>query len=147
MKRKEQLTINLCSIKRKKFLIPQLLNRPNKCIEQSQNRKIIAKFLDEVPDTLGWWYRIPKLSQEWNNTQLKLIKKCGKVLPHFGSIFGISEDAMALILEAMGCLQKHGNRRCHVCKAGWEALIAEFKVKGKIKISLTRIEGASISYV
>ena len=103
--------------------------------------------MDEVPDTLGWWYRIPKLSQEWNNTQLKLIKKCGKVLPHFGSIFGISEDAMALILEAMGCLQKHGNRRCHVCEAGWEALIAEFKVKGKIEISLTRIEGASISYV
>ena len=83
--RKEQFAINLRSTKRKKPSVPRSsshelkersLSRPNKCIEQSQNRKIIAQFLDEVPDTLGWWYRIPKLSQEWNDTQIKLIKKC-----------------------------------------------------------------------
>ena len=64
--RKEQFAINL-----------------NKSNKQSQNRKIITKFLDEVPDTLGWWYRIPKLSQEWNNTQLKAIRN--SILERFGS--------------------------------------------------------------
>ena len=111
--RKEQFAMNLRGAKRKKpsaqrssscELIAISLNKPNKSNEQSQNRKIIANFLDEVPDTLEWWYRIPKLLQEWSNTQIKFIKKCDKVLPHFGSIFGISEDTMTLIFEAMGCL-------------------------------------------
>ena len=30
-------------------------------ITQSRNRRVIAEFLEDVPDNEGWWYHIPKL--------------------------------------------------------------------------------------
>ena len=80
----------------------------NSKLQQSRNRKIIAQFLDGIPDT-GWWYWIPKLTDKSNVRASKTNTKIEEVLPHFGTIFGLTEDATAIILMAMGCVREHGS--------------------------------------
>lgn len=61
-------------------------------------RSILAEFLKEIPITNGWWYCIPVLNSKIINEDLNMC------LPHFGSIFGLTEDAIAVVLIEMGLL-------------------------------------------
>ena len=62
-------------------------------------RSILAEFLKEIPTTNGLWYRIAVLNSDIVNEDLNMC------LPHFGSIFGLTEDAIAVVLIEMGLLR------------------------------------------
>ena len=50
----------------------------------------------------GWWYRLPQLGYE----RPKVLRRGldpHDVFPHFGTLFGLSEDATCVILIEMGC--------------------------------------------
>jgi hypothetical protein len=76
--------------------------------EHANCRKVLASFLEEIPKTKGWWHRLPLAPMS---------SKHGKpiatdaILPHLGSVFGLSEQAMMLLfLVEMGCYQAKGER-------------------------------------
>ncbi len=50
------------------------------------------------------------------------------ILPHLGTAFGLSEQAMLLFLVKMGTYQAKGEGHSINAK-GWDDLAAEFKVK------------------
>ena len=62
-------------------------------------RKVLASFLLEIAHQGGWWYRIPKMSTKVPH-QVKAFLP-DKIMPHFGRVFGLTEDAAALLLERM----------------------------------------------
>jgi hypothetical protein len=76
--------------------------------EHANCRKVLASFLEEIPENKGWWCRLPLAPMS---------SKDGKpiptdaILPHLGSAFGLSEQAMLLFLVEMGCCQAKGERQ------------------------------------
>jgi hypothetical protein len=58
-------------------------------------RNVLASFLEEIPESKGWWYRLP--------SKMSLTKNCqplpsDAILPHLGTPFGLIEIAMWVIL-------------------------------------------------
>ena len=51
------------------------------------------------------------------------------IMPHFGTLFGISEDAIAIILAEIGCLTLQKSGKTIVHKKGWKDLAGEFNLK------------------
>ena len=112
-------------------------------------KSAIAKFLVFVPSANGWWYRMPTL----NDNQTKMSKKIhfnennyhDNIMPHFGTVFGISEDGIAIILAEIGCLTLQKSGRTTVRKKGWEDLAREFDLKEILEVEMTRLGGKKIS--
>jgi hypothetical protein len=67
------------------------------------NQQVLASFLSGIIVDGGWWFCIPK-------TYPAPLKKVplpqDSVMPHFGNVFGITEEAAALVLVEMGLLDK-----------------------------------------
>ena len=78
---------------------------------------------------------MPVLNSPDNNILLDLC------LPHFGTLFGLTEDAIAIILIEMGLLKSLKNRVgimvTEMMRDAWDDLIGEFKVKSCIEVSST----------
>jgi hypothetical protein len=75
--------------------------------ERANCRKVLASFLEEIPENEGWWHRLPlapKSSKDGKSVAT------GATLPHLGSVFGLSEQATLLFLVEMGCHQAKGER-------------------------------------
>ena len=89
---------------------------------------------------------MPRLNPEKNSNKDLLLSKLDIVLPHFGTIFGLSESATAIILTAMGCMRKHGMHSA-VVREGWDSLAAEFMVKDKVEVEPTRFNNTAIFYI
>jgi hypothetical protein len=85
---------------------------------QARNRRVIARFLESLPRDQGWWYRVPKL----NYKPTKLTKTDpDDVMPHLGTLFGLTEDATAMILVEMGCLSERQEGITTVTRPqGWD---------------------------
>jgi hypothetical protein len=88
--------------------------------EHANYRKVLASFLKEIPENKGWWYRLPLAS---------ISSKDGKqiptdvILPHLGTAFGLSEQAMLLFLVEMGTYQAKGEGHLdRAKKAGLEKI-------------------------
>jgi hypothetical protein len=59
------------------------------------------------------------------------------VMPHMGTLFGLTEDATSIILVEMGCLSEHQKGRTTIiCLQGWYSLASEFNVKNASKLAL-----------
>jgi hypothetical protein len=71
---------------------------------QARNRRVIARFLESLPQNQGWWYRVPKLNYKPSkSSDLDL----DDIMPHLGTLFfGLTEDATAMILVEMGGKQR-----------------------------------------
>jgi hypothetical protein len=112
---------------------------------QARNRQVIARFLESLPQDQGWWYRIPKL----NNQPLKTTDfNLDVVMPHLGTLFGLTEDATSMILVEMGCLSERQQGTSTVTRPqGWEDLASKFKVKSLIEINTTQFKGKSMWFV
>ena len=67
---------------------------------QYHQRNYLVEFLKKILTTTGWWYRIPILNSSDKNVTLDLC------LPHLGTLFGLTEDAMAVVLLEMGLLKR-----------------------------------------
>ena len=107
--------------------------------KQFLQHQVLTEFLEKLPTTTGWWYRLPILNSSETNSTLDLF------LPHFGTLFGLTEDAIAVVLLEMGLLkssQKNGAKMVtNIVRGAWDDLISVFKVKNCIEVSTTRLRG------
>jgi hypothetical protein len=104
--------------------------------EHANHRKVLASFLEEIPENKGWWHRLPLASMS---------SKDGKptatdaILPHLGTAFCLSEQAMLLFLVEMGTYE--AKSKGHTIDAkGWDDLPAEFKAKSHVKVAETSFD-------
>ena len=67
-----------------------------------EHQKVLASFLGTIADEGGWWYRIPKGTGRDPNKEEAIPQDI--ILPHFGTVFGLSEEATQIILHEMGLL-------------------------------------------
>jgi len=112
---------------------------------QARNRQVIARFLESLPSDQGWWYRVPKLNYK---PPKSTDPNPDDVMPHLGTLFGLTEDATSIILVEMGCLAERQNGTTTVTRPqGWGDLAAEFKVQSLIEIGTTQFKGNSVWYV
>ena len=72
----------------------------------SHSEVLDTSFVDKIPADKGWWYRLPSmsiLSQE----QEEVVSD--HILPHMGTVFGLTEAVMLIILFQMECVKKKGD--------------------------------------
>jgi hypothetical protein len=100
---------------------------------KSHRRKVLANFLATIPDNKGWWYRLPKLN---NNNKISEEALVDLHLPNMGVLFGLTEDALALVLVQMGLLQSDG---ITIIRKGWDDLKAMFGLNPKLEVERTRL--------
>ena len=99
--------------------------------EHANCRKVLASFLEEIPQNKGWWCWLPLATKSTKGGQPIATDV---ILPHLGNAFGLSEPAMLLFLVEMGCYQAKGEGHS-INELGWEAFEAQFKVKSHIEVS------------
>jgi len=86
--------------------------------EHTNYRKVVASFLEEIPQNKGWWYRLPLAPTSSKNGKSIATDV---ILPPLGNVFGLTEPAMLLFLVKMGCYKARGEGY-RLNNAGWEAL-------------------------
>ncbi len=57
-----------------------------------------------------------------SHTQLKISIQ-NDVMPHPGTLFGLTEDATSIILVEMGCLSERRGATTITCPQGWDNLV------------------------
>jgi hypothetical protein len=102
--------------------------------------KVLASFLEEIPENKGWWHQLPLASM--SSEDGKPIPT-DAILPHLGTAFGLSEQATLLFLVEIGTCQAKGEGHTINAAKGWEDLAAEFKVKSCIEVSRTSFDKQS----
>jgi hypothetical protein len=71
--------------------------------KQAIYREVLASFVGEISHAKGWWYRIPsRVTPTQDGRPLPF----DAILPHMGTLFGLTELAMWVILYEMGCYKK-----------------------------------------
>ncbi len=99
--------------------------------KQASYRQVLALFIEKIPKDKGWWYRLPsRVSPLQDGKPLPF----DAILPHMGTLFGLTELAMWVILYEMGCYKKKGAAFI-INMQGWDDLKYEFKVKLFIEVS------------
>ena len=72
----------------------------------SAHQKVLASFLSNIINGGGWWYNVPKGKIRGNDDP---ILPQDSILPHSGTVFGLTEEAAAIILTEMGTIT-HTNK-------------------------------------
>jgi hypothetical protein len=105
--------------------------------KQANYREVLASFVGKISPAKGWWYRLPsRVTQTQDGKPLPF----DAILPHMGTLFGLTELAMWVILHKMGCFKKQGDGFI-INTQGWDDLKYEFKVKSFIEVSKSRLDG------
>ncbi len=111
--------------------------------KQAHYREVLASFVGEIPPAKGWWYRLPsRVTPTQDGQPLPF----DAILPHMGTLFGLTELAMWVILYEMGCYKKKGTGFI-INIQGWDDLKYEFKVKSFIEVSKSRLDGQQFTYI
>jgi hypothetical protein len=111
--------------------------------KQAIYREVLASFVGRTPPAKGWWYRLPsKVTPTQDGQSLPF----DAILPHMGTLFGLTELAMWVILYEMGCYKKKGDAFI-INTQGWDDLKYEFKVKSFIEVSKSRLDGTQCTYI
>ena len=103
-------------------------------------RAVLADFVFQIPENkAGWWYRLPQQSQMGsNNATSTTLLMTDTIMPHFGSVFGLTELAMSIILIEMDLVKQNKQNRHTINTQGWLDLKTEFGLQNKIEISQFR---------
>ena len=111
--------------------------------KQASYRQVLALFIEKIPKDKGWWYRLPsRVSPLQDGKPLPF----DAILPQMGTLFGITEFAMWVILYGMGCYRKLGDGFV-INRQGWDALMAQFKVEESVEVSQSRVDGTRVYYI
>ena len=114
----------------------------------ASNRKVLANYLEQLNDNKGWWYRMPEYKFNTDKMRLRSKIDSDKMMPHFGSLFGLTEEASAIILVEMGCLRLDKvNKKNAIVNKGWEDLANKFKLQKKVEVTPTKIRGQRRFYI
>ena len=111
----------------------------------SEYREILADFIKETvgKNNTGWWFRIPMLRE----TSKEVIWSCPQdiIMPQLGSIFGLTERAIAIVLIKMGCLTQmksaSGELHTRIKMKGWEFMKSQFKVSDYLEATPYQFTG------
>ena len=104
-------------------------------MDRTWNSSVLAKFLHGLSSNEGWWYRLPK-QQKSGNTRIK--PNPDAVLPQFGTLFGLTEDAMVLVLLEMGLYLPCKNSSPVVNFTGWDQFAILFELEHLVEAKETR---------
>ena len=87
----------------------------------NRRRHVIAQFVLSIPEKGRWWCRLPHL-----NASTSRPKRLGieKLIPHVGHIFGLEEEATAIILFKFGLLNVKPSVGTVMNKKGWKEVKA-----------------------
>ena len=99
--------------------------------QQAVYREVLALFVGEIPTDKGWWYWLPSQVTPTKDGQPLLVDV---ILPHTGTLFGLTELAMWVILYNMRCYKKKG-KDFIINNQGWEDLKSKFKMANFIEVS------------
>ncbi len=111
--------------------------------KQANYREGLASFIGKIPRAKGWWYRLPsRVAPTQDGQPLPF----DAILPHTGTLFGLTELAMLVILYEMGCYKKKGNSFI-INTQGWDDLKYEFKVKLFIEVSTSWLDGMRCTHI
>jgi len=113
-------------------------------VNQDTVRQVVAKFLSEIPPEKGWWYRQPNLRPD--SSSIKDDNHPDHIMPHFGTVFGLTEREAAFILVQMGCLSD-GGTSTKINRKGWDNLAGEFMINKHVEIQKTQINNAKKYYI
>ena len=105
---------------------------------QYEHRKIVVQYLEKIPTTIGWWYQIPVLNRSNSSRELD------SCLPQLGTLFGLTEDAIAVVFVEMGLLKIKKTDlgiSTVLLKNAWDNLAGEFNVKNLIEITPCQFKG------
>jgi hypothetical protein len=95
---------------------------------QARNRYISQQDFLRVWNDQGWWYRVLKLNYKPWKTATDFDPD--DLMPHLGTLFGLTQDATSIILVEMGfLLERKKGTTTITCQQGWDDLAKEFKVK------------------
>jgi hypothetical protein len=112
-------------------------------LKQANYREIIASFIGKIPHVKGWWYRLPsRVAPTQDGQPLPF----DAILPHMGTLFGITELVMWVILYEMGCYKKKGNSFI-INTQGWDNLKYEFKMKPFLEVSTSQLDGRRCTHI
>ncbi|KAL7581270.1 hypothetical protein ACA910_006041 [Epithemia clementina (nom. ined.)] len=85
---------------------------------QHMHQKVFADFLQKIDNKDGWWYQVPRVHPSSGERPI-IPQDC--IMPHFGMVFGLSEDAAAIVLESMGLLSLNVSKgETKVFKDRWD---------------------------
>ena len=73
--------------------------------------------------------------------------KPDKIMPHLGTLFGLSEDAMAIICVEIGCLRQYTGGRTVVRRKVRDDLGAAFKIGGLIEVEMSELDRKETWYI
>jgi hypothetical protein len=112
-------------------------------LKQANYREILASFIGKIPHAKGWWYRLPsRVASTQDGQPLPF----DTILPHMGTLFGLTELAMWVIMYEMGCYKKKGNSFI-INIQGWNDLKYEFKMKSFLEVSTSRLDGTRCKHI
>jgi hypothetical protein len=112
-------------------------------VKQGAYREVLASFVGKIPDAKGWWYRLPsRVSPTQDSQPLPF----DAILPHMGTLFGLTELAMWVILYKMGFYKRKGATFI-INNQGWDDLKYDFKVKSFIEVSKSKMDGTICTYI
>ena len=73
----------------------------------------------------GWWFRLPKVNP--NGKESPPIRQ-DVVMPQLGRLFGLAEEAAALVLVEMGLMTRQNDGRVVYKESGWNEFSNRFMV-------------------
>ena len=93
--------------------------------------KVLANYLDQLPDNKGWCYWILEYNIDIGKVVIEESKiDCDKAMSCFGTLFRLTEVASDIILIEMGCLKvEKAKKRTINMNKGRDKLKNEFPVK------------------
>ena len=110
----------------------------------SSVQSVLAHFVENVVDKSGWWFRLPKFNPKAKQPH-QIVQDV--VMPHLGRLFGLAEEASALVLVEMGLMTHKKTGAVVFREAGWADFGGTFIVDGAVEVSKVTFEGKQCHYV
>ena len=124
-----------------------------------RGQEVLAKFLLGISHEKGWWFRLPQLKKEITSDEASKDKDNKKnhpddaefitdaVMPQFGTVFGLTENAAAVFLELIGCVEINKSNLTRIRRQGWEDLCAICDVGKFVEPEFSRLGNTSAWYI
>ena len=112
--------------------------------DYSSQQEVLASFFSKVIARDGWWFRLPK----WNpNAKQTAEVQQDIIMPHFGRLFGLTEEASAHVLAEIGLMNHQKNGAITYNASGWETFAGRFILDDVVEAKSVKFSGKAYYYV
>ena len=105
---------------------------------------MLARFVIAVVEKKGWWFRLPKCN---TNGKYSYDVKQDIVMPQLGRLFGLAEEAAALVLVKMGLMTRLNDGTVIFREQGWNEFSSTFMVGDVVETCKVSFDGKPQYYV